>query len=444
MSYLSLKQTILERLLHGYQKEVHKRLVSDSGFEEFLLDSVRTVPGASVSEFTVGEGAVLFEEGAPGDAAYIVRSGVLAALKGDLSDPVVMSYNGVGQVIGEMALLEDRPRSVSIVALLPSELVRIDARDFQATLEAYPSLARGLFKALSARLRLADHSRSVATGVERQLQTCVAQLSKEKESLEVLQNYQSEMRDLLVHDLRNPLVSIFLGFETLRAGMSPTQLASKQNVLQAVDFALERLDRLTGDLLDAARMEAGVLALRVETISLPVLVGRIHKQATLLASRKSIRIVNLIPDDLPPLGIDVGVIERVVVNLLDNAIKHAPEGGDITLSAGADGASVWLSVSDKGPGIPESHWSEVFDSFTQLEAPLSHLRVGYGMGLRFCHLALEAHGGRIWVERSEGCRFVFSLPLTPALSLPPGQNAANGVEGFAASPKKRAGAGSRI
>ncbi len=421
MSSPFIKQPILSRLLQDFQKETHQTLVSDSGFEEFLLKSVRAMPETNLRALTVLAGAILFEEGAPGDAIYIVRSGVLAAVKGDLSDPILLSYNGVGQVIGEMALLEDRPRSVSIVALAHSELVRIDARDFQATLDGYPSLALGLFKALSARLRLADKTRTIASVVERELQERLLQLAKEKECLEVLQNYQSEFRDLLVHDLRNPLGSIFLGLETLRAEMTPTQLESKQNVLQAVDLALERLDRLTGDLLDAARMDAGMLVLNRETISLPDLIRRLHIQASVLAERKAICINNQISENLPPISVDVGVIERVVVNLLDNAIKYAPAGGDITISAGVDGEQIWLSVSDKGAGIPEAQWYQVFESFTQLEASQSPLRVGHGMGLRFCHLALEAHGGRIWVERSEGCRFIFSLPLKPARNSAPEQ-----------------------
>ncbi|MEI6872209.1 MAG: ATP-binding protein, partial [Verrucomicrobiota bacterium] len=400
MSSPFLKEVVLRGLLEGYEKEAHQTLVSDSGFEEFLLKSVRATPETNLRELTVMAGAILFEEGTPGDAIYIVRSGVLAALKGDLADPVLLSYNCVGQVIGEMALLEDRPRSVSIVALFHSELVRIDARDFQATLDRYPSLAIGLFKALSARLRLADKTRTIASVVERQLQERLVHVTKEKECLEVLQNYQREFRDLLVHDLRNPLGSIFLGLETLRAGMTATQLESKQNVLYAVDLALERLDRLTGDLLDAARMEAGMLVLNLETVSIPDLIRPAQVQASVLAERKAICINNRIPENLPPIKIDAGIIERVVINLLDNAIKYSPAGGDITILAGVEGEQIWLSVSDKGGGIPEVQWAQIFESFTQLEASQTHLRVGHGMGLRFCHLALEAHAGRIWVERS--------------------------------------------
>ncbi len=116
-------------------------------------------------------------------------------------------------------------------------------------------------------------------------------------------------------------------------------------------------------------------------------------------------------DRLPPLLVDSDIILRVITNLVDNAVKYTPEGGRIVLSARTVTEGVLVSVRDNGPGIPPDLQEQIFDKYVRLKTnqPVS----GAGLGLAFCRLAVEAHGGRIWVESDgvEGTCFSFILPV---------------------------------
>jgi len=107
------------------------------------------------------------------------------------------------------------------------------------------------------------------------------------------------------------------------------------------------------------------------------------------------------------------VLARVLGNLLDNAIKFTPPGGRITISAEPQGEEVLISVADTGPGIPQDRQARIFKKFEQVRGPRRGHPTGVGLGLAFCKLAVEAHGGRIWVESEEGkgSRFSFTMPV---------------------------------
>ena len=120
---------------------------------------------------------------------------------------------------------------------------------------------------------------------------------------------------------------------------------------------------------------------------------------------------SLAPADLPPLEIDVDMIRRVLINLLENAVKYTRGGGRITVGATRRPGEVCVSVSDTGPGIPAREQQRIFDKFARLHQ--EGYSKGLGLGLAFCRLAVEAHGGRIWVESElgQGATFSFTLPV---------------------------------
>ena len=122
-----------------------------------------------------------------------------------------------------------------------------------------------------------------------------------------------------------------------------------------------------------------------------------------------------LPEALPTASADRDKIERVVTNLVDNAVKYTPNGGQITLAARAEAEHLLLSVTDTGPGIPEEQRQRIFERFAQVKGD-TRARRGFGLGLAYCRLAVEAHGGRIWVEPGPGgvgSRFAFTLPISP-------------------------------
>ncbi len=156
-----------------------------------------------------------------------------------------------------------------------------------------------------------------------------------------------------------------------------------------------------------------------EHTGLSLLINRAVNQVVMQAEDKSIRLRMSLSDDVPLLYIDNNMIERVIVNLLDNAIKYTPEGGIVTLSTTMGTNEVRVSVKDTGPGIPAEAQAIIFDKFARVEQ--RNMPYGAGLGLAFCRLAVEAHGGRIWVESGPeaGSTFTFALPLdVPAQERP--------------------------
>ncbi len=137
-----------------------------------------------------------------------------------------------------------------------------------------------------------------------------------------------------------------------------------------------------------------------------------------------------LPATLPSMLYDESKIERVLANLMDNAFKYTPKNGEICIAATPGATDVQVSVTDAGPGIPEAERQRIFERFTQVQGDAVARRRGFGLGLTFCKLAVEAHGGAIWVEPGPGgvgARFIFTLPFAP-----PGMVAAGSPEKDAA------------
>ena len=125
------------------------------------------------------------------------------------------------------------------------------------------------------------------------------------------------------------------------------------------------------------------------------------------------QLVTNLPPDLPPVLVDPLRIERILHNLVDNAIKYSPNGGEVKLSAARDGEEIVISISDEGEGISRDDQMRLFQSFERLGASVKGSIQGTGLGLRVCRILVEAHGGRIWVEseKGKGSTFFFTLPV---------------------------------
>jgi signal transduction histidine kinase len=175
--------------------------------------------------------------------------------------------------------------------------------------------------------------------------------------------------------------------------------------------AAGRLSRLVDSLLDLRRLEAGELGLQRLPVALEALLMEAVEQVQPMAASKNLHLRTVLALDLPPAAADADLLRRVVVNLLDNAIKYTPQGGSITVSTKRSGNTITVSVRDTGPGVPEGEQERIFNKFTRVQREAAPK--GLGLGLAFCKLAIEAHGGRIWVdsERGGGATFFFTLPL---------------------------------
>lgn len=369
-----------------------------------------------VVEQTFASGDFICREGERGDALYLIWAGRVVVVKGDPATPTVLAYCGPGEVVGEMALLEDKPRSASVIALEATRLLRINWSSFRTLLDRYPELGTSLLAALSARLRESDHVRNLQTREDQQLQYHLSRLQTEKEQLLAAERMRQETTDLIVHDLRNPLCLISNVLSMLTMTLPEAVLAENRELLDIADTARERMQRLIDTLLDTSQLETGEAHFNFAALNLEQLLVSVIRQMSPLMALRQIAVETDCAPDLPPARADTEKVERVLVNLLDNAIKHTPPKGTITISVTWQETEMAVSILDTGPGIPLADRTHIFERFAQAGGERGRRR-GFGLGLTYCRLAVEAHGGRIWVESGPdgvGSRFVFTLPLFSA------------------------------
>jgi signal transduction histidine kinase len=401
----------LEQIL-SFQTEASEETLS--GMESHLLRMLASLERGKLapllSERRCVNGETIVYEGEQGDAFYLIWSGRAVVFSGDWHSPNILGFRGAGEVIGEMALLENQPRSATVVALGETRLLRISRGDFFELLKNDPSISLSIMGTLSTRLRHADQVRSQVKHNEKQLIEEVSELKSENEQLLELERLRQETSDLLVHDLRNPLGSISLALHMLEMVLPEAILNENRQLLEIARYSNNRMMQLVDSLLDVSRMEAGESQFNFEPFDLVEFICCLTG-GLLVARKRHIQIKTHLPESIMVMA-DPDKLERVLLNLLDNALKFTPDGGSVTLSAQQREEDVLISITDSGPGIPEHERQHIFERFAQLPGE-KRTRRGYGLGLAYCRLAIEAHGGRIWIETGEngrGCCFRFTLP----------------------------------
>lgn len=230
-----------------------------------------------------------------------------------------------------------------------------------------------------------------------------------------LEQLRADLSAMVYHDLRGPLQNIHSSLSML--GRLLTN-ANNKTIIDMIQIGLRssrQLSRMVESLLDIQRLEEGRAVLDRKLTSLHSLLANAAELVQPLATESNQRLSFNLNAELPFLKIDSDMILRVVTNLMENAVKYTPAGGVIKLSAEVVNNSVQISVSDSGPGIPQHMQRQIFDKFSRVR--YHNVPKGVGLGLAFCRLAVEAHGGRIWVESEpgKGSNFMFSLPLDTKL-----------------------------
>ena len=236
-------------------------------------------------------------------------------------------------------------------------------------------------------------------------------LRRAYEELRRLEALRDSLTHMIVHDLRQPLQSIIGGL-----GVLPVlgELNEEQREFLALSEQGGRtLLEMINDLLDIGKMESGALELERTEISPAGLVEESLRQVRYLFRERSLEIRVSVSPPARPIHADADKLRRVLVNLVGNAIKFTPRGGQVTVTgcpAEADG--YLFCVADTGEGIPNESFERIFEKFGQVEARREGRVTSTGLGLTFCKMAVEAHGGRIWVESEpgRGSRFSFTIP----------------------------------
>lgn len=237
-----------------------------------------------------------------------------------------------------------------------------------------------------------------------------AEVQSNYKRLQELETLRDDLTHMIVHDLRTPLTSLMTGLQTI-------PLVGDLNDIQQemVDMGIEGGQTLIGminDLLDIDKMEAGSVTLDYAELAPAELIARAALQVANLAKNNALTLVQSVAPDTPAFDGDADKLRRVLVNLLGNAIKFTPEGGAITITARPiEGDALEFTVSDTGEGIPPDSFERIFEKFGQVESRKAGRKMSTGLGLTFCKMAVEAHGGRIWVDSTPGAGSVFSFVL---------------------------------
>jgi len=324
-----------------------------------------------------------------------------------LLDIIMPELNGY-QVLQQLKTDPDL-RHVPVIMISSLDEVDSAVRCLEIGAEDYlpkpfnPVVLRARISASLEKKRLRDREQELYEEVQRNYQ-----------QLRELEKLRDSLTHMIVHDLRTPLTSIVTGLPTIEmlGELNPGQK-------EMLDMGITGGNTLLGminDLLDVSKMESGTMKLDLSSVTAGAVVAAAAQQVAYLAKDKKLNLKTEVAPGLPSFLADDDKLRRTLVNLLGNAIKFTPTAGTVTVAARLreEENAIQFEISDTGEGIPPESFGKIFEKFGQVEGRKSGRRMSTGLGLTFCKMAVEAHGGRIWVESElgQGSSFLFTIPLS--------------------------------
>ncbi|HMW33966.1 MAG TPA: response regulator [bacterium] len=246
-----------------------------------------------------------------------------------------------------------------------------------------------------------------------ELRTNQDALEEKHDQLLQLQHLRESLTQMLVHDLKNPLTGI-MGCTELLTMLSENMTEKQISILKKLEDNTGTLLKMVTELLDVSRMEENKLVIRPEAVSVKeVFMHNIGELEYMIEKYQLVMDMHL-SDDNAMVWADRDLLMRIIANLLFNAIKHSQKGGKLTLTCEWQAAEhrMYFAVADTGEGIPAEYLEKIFEKFSQVDLKQRGLKSDRGLGLTFCKLAVEAHGGKIWAESElgKGSTFKFFIP----------------------------------
>ncbi len=226
--------------------------------------------------------------------------------------------------------------------------------------------------------------------------------------LRQLDSLKSEFIGVASHELRTPVTSLMLSVQLLLEGAVGTLSAAQHEVVMAQQEDIQRLERMTRDLLDITRLEAGTSPPRYELLSVQSVVAEAVARLSARASAEGVALNSMSTTSDGNFQADAEQLTRVLVNILDNAVRHTPRGGRVDINAEADDTQVIFTISDTGEGIPAEYIDRIFQRFSQVPGTTSG---GSGLGLSIAQTIVHRHGGEISVKSSPGAGAKFTIRL---------------------------------
>jgi signal transduction histidine kinase len=384
-------------------------LLRSAYFFRNLDDTVLQAVAERCAAVEYSRDAVIFQEGEQGDRLYIVLSGEVEVWKhAGKADANLLARYGAGRFFGEMALVDELPRSATAIAATESELLSLHRSAFAELVETFPPLASSVMRSLSAIVRESNDS-FVADLHHRnqELESAYSQLERAQQELlehERLSNL-GKMSNMILHDIRNP-VAVLKGYSQM-LGTVADDPERVREIARRIGTEATRLGHLSGELLDYARGEVR-LDMSVIMPSRIISEARIYIDEQIRGSDVSLEVE--IEDDTPFVA-DYQRMVRAVLNLLDNARIACRHGGRITVTAGRTDGMVELGVEDTGEGMSDEIAARMFEPFFTTSS-----RGGTGLGTVIVRNIIEAHGGTLFVASREGYGTKVTARVPAALS----------------------------
>ncbi len=356
--------------------------------------------------------------------------------RGRFQDPEGTEWLSVAQPL--RPLTEMRPDSVLLMVATPvpqktfQEVTRLFGRTFFLPLAQAGIIGLGIALGLSVLVsasvarplqRISEAAQRIARGYYRQrvpiegpkeVRTLARTFNYMADRVAATQQAQQDFLANVSHDLRTPLTSIQGFSQAIAEGVAADPEAARR-AAQIIHDEAGRLHRMVESLLDLARIEADKLTMRQHAVEPSAVLQVVGESLSVKAREKGVRLTLQVPPDLPRIPGDGDRLAQVFTNLIDNAIKHTSEGGQVALRADADGQGIVVVVQDTGEGIPPEDLPRIFERFYQVDKSReSNRRSGMGLGLAITKQIVEAHGGTIQVasKLGEGTIFTVWLPFS--------------------------------
>ena len=352
------------------------------------------------------QGASIFTEGAPADKLYIILEGSVEVWK-DYTEAErdLLAEHGPGHLFGEMALIDDLPRSATVIAREPVRALSIGRIDFHSIISENSTVALSVMRSVSAMVRASNESfvdtlrkrNTALVKANRDLKLTQAKLLR-AERLSVLGKFSS----LILHDIRNP-ISVLRGFAEMVL-LNPADTATvEKNVGRIIDEA-DRLNRIASELLDFSR---GEISLHLSIVDLRDLVAKV---TGIVSERFASRGITIVTDVgfAGPVILDNDRMLRVLLYLADNSRKAMARGGTLTLAVSREDTQLVIEVTDTGEGMDAEVQKSLFEPF------VTHSKEGgTGLGMVIVKNIVEAHDGSLTFRsaKGEGTTFRLNLPL---------------------------------
>lgn len=361
-------------------------LESNRYFSQLEPEELRLL-NAAVAEQKFPAGADIFKQAAPGDGVYMVKDG-LVEIWGVVGDQrQIFSQFKPGEIFGEMAVIENKPRSASASAVNPTTVYFIPRAVMLELLERSPKLTLTLLREISNRLREFDRQ-YISELVQTERLAAIGKFARG-----------------IVHDLKNPLNIISITSEM--AGMNDSSGEMRKLARVRIARQVERINELIGDILEFTHESKSSFAPKPTDFRSFIL-----HLADELRPETELKSVGIVLESEPPaltVQLDPKRFRRVFYNLVNNAVDAMPNGGKVSLRFREDSGELVTEISDTGPGIPAEIADKLFEAFT------THGKAhGTGLGLSICKKIVEDHGGKISAgnkSNASGAVFSFTLPL---------------------------------